>query len=83
MSDDCKRHFRLKTRAIYLRFIRKFGYIHIARFVPETDEILRKRLKNIEKAESKRKRNKNDNDDSSDEDDNDTNTFVSRSVAKT
>ena len=82
MSPDCKRNFRLKTRAIYLRLIRKFGYINIVNLVPKSDEILLKRLRNIKKAESRKKRSQNADDDSDDGDDIETSSFVSRSTAK-
>ena len=70
MSEDCQRHFRLKTRYLLQRLVRKFGYDIIVAMVPKNDEIMQKRLKNIRKAQARKERHdeKNDVDDSDDDD---------------
>lgn len=57
MKDDCKNHFRLKTRDILDRFIRKFSYDVIRPLVPAEDLLLHKRLKNLKRINAKKKAN--------------------------
>ena len=45
MTEDCKRHFRLKTRYLFDRLVRKFGYDVIKDIIPKDDEMTLKRLK--------------------------------------
>ena len=56
MTEDCKRHFRLKTRYLLDRLVRKFGYELVAGMVPKNDEMTLKRLKNIKKLQMQKKR---------------------------
>lgn len=60
MTDDCKRHCRLKVRDILVKMVRKFGIEPILNMVPETDETMRKRLKNIRKIENRKQKTKDD-----------------------
>ncbi|XP_043477342.1 RRP12-like protein isoform X1 [Leptopilina heterotoma] len=60
MTDDCKRHCRLKVRDILIKMARKFGIEPILNMVPETDETMRKRLKNIRKIENRKQKTKDD-----------------------
>lgn len=54
MTMDCKNHFRLKTRDVLDRLIRKFGYDIIHSLVPAEDSIMQKRLKNIKRLNMKK-----------------------------
>ncbi|XP_074031653.1 RRP12-like protein [Leptinotarsa decemlineata] len=56
MTDDCKRHFRLKTRDILDRLVRKYGCDSLTPFVPHTDVVMYKRLKNLRKLNARKKR---------------------------
>ena len=56
MSEDCKRHFRIKTRFLLERMVRKFGYDLLLGLVPKGDEVMQKRLKNIRKAHARKDR---------------------------
>lgn len=54
MTDDCKRHFRQKVRDILVKLVRKFGSDTVSGMVPESDEMMHKRLKNIRKIEARK-----------------------------
>lgn len=56
MSDDCKRHYRLKTRYLFDRLVRKFGHDVVQSLVPKDDVMTHKRLKNIRKIQARKKR---------------------------
>ena len=56
MSEDCKRHFRIKTRFLLERMVRKFGHDLLLGLVPKGDEIMQKRLRNIRKAHARKDR---------------------------
>ncbi|XP_049862058.1 RRP12-like protein [Schistocerca gregaria] len=71
MTEDCKRHFRLKTRNILSRFVRKYDYDTIANMIPSSDTVMHKRLKNIRKVQSKKKRDKEKSEVGSSDDDED------------
>ena len=68
MSDDCKRHFRLKTKFLYERLVRKFGWEFVSSLVPKSDETTHKRLKNMRKDLARRAR-KQSEDSGNDEED--------------
>ncbi|XP_059803243.1 RRP12-like protein [Hypanus sabinus] len=53
MRDDSRRHFRMKIKNIFTKFIRKFGFDMIDSMVPEE---YHKVLVNIRKAEARNKR---------------------------
>lgn len=55
MTEDCKHHFRLKTRNLFDRLIRKFGFDTIVAIVPASDMITQKRLRNLRKIQSRKK----------------------------
>ena len=58
MPDDCMRHFRLKTRYLMDRLVRKFGYDLVSAIVPKDNVQMHKRLKNIKKVQVKKKKDK-------------------------
>ena len=47
MPEACRRHFRLKSRYLLDRLIRKFGYDLITAMIPKDDLVMQKRMKNI------------------------------------
>lgn len=67
MTEDCKRHFRLKVRDILDRLVRKFGADIVTQFVPKTDEVMLKRIKNLRKLNDRKKRSKNEKKNSAEE----------------
>ncbi|XP_066153745.1 RRP12-like protein [Euwallacea fornicatus] len=70
MTEDCKRHFRLKVRDILDRLVRKYGADCVIQFVSKSDEVMLKRLKNLRKLNERKKRGKKDQ--KEEEDDGDT-----------
>ena len=68
MSDDCKRHFRLKTKFLYERLVRKFGWDFVSSLVPKSDETTHKRLKNMRKDLARRARKHSEDSGNDDED---------------
>jgi len=58
MPEDCMRHFRLKTRYLIDRLVRKFGYDLISSLVPKDNVTMHKRLKNIRKVQVKKRKDK-------------------------
>ncbi|KRT79477.1 hypothetical protein AMK59_7165, partial [Oryctes borbonicus] len=56
MTDDCKRHFRLKLRDILDKFVRKYGCEALTPHVPADDVIMYKRLRNLRKLNARKKR---------------------------
>ncbi|XP_069705584.1 RRP12-like protein [Periplaneta americana] len=63
MVEDCKHHFRLKTRNLFDRLIRKFGYDAIVSMVPKSDVITHKRLRNLHKIQVRKKKSVQDEED--------------------
>ena len=63
MTEDCKRHFRLKTRYLLDRLVRKFDYDVVKSLIPKEDETTHKRLKNIRKIQARKKKNDEQNND--------------------
>ncbi|PNI82158.1 RRP12 isoform 7 [Pan troglodytes] len=55
LSDDMRRHFRMKLRNLFTKFIRKFGFELVKRLLPEE---YHKVLVNIRKAEARAKRHR-------------------------
>ncbi|XP_040111084.1 RRP12-like protein isoform X2 [Oryx dammah] len=53
LSDDMRRHFRMKLRNLFTKFIRKFGFELVKKLLPEE---YHKVLVNIRKAESRAKK---------------------------
>lgn len=60
MTDDCKRHFRLKVRDVLDRLVRKYGCESITPFVPASDTVMHKRLKNLRKLNARKKKLKDE-----------------------
>lgn len=58
MTEDCKRHFRLKIRDILDRLVRKYGCESLTPFVPLNDTVMYKRLRNIRKLNARKRRRK-------------------------
>lgn len=58
MTEDCKRHFRLKIRDILDRLVRKYGCESLTPFVPNDDTVMYKRLRNLRKLNARKKRQK-------------------------
>ena len=57
MPEDCKRHFRVKTKFLLERLVRKFGWDYVSSLVPRNDDKTHKRLKNMRKELARRARN--------------------------
>jgi ribosomal RNA-processing protein 12 len=55
MTEDCKLHFRLKTRNLFDRLVRKFGFETVVALVPASDMITHKRLRNLHKIHNRKK----------------------------
>ncbi|XP_050702743.1 RRP12-like protein [Eriocheir sinensis] len=56
MTPDCQRKYRLKTRDILDRLMRRYGADAIAALVPPGDTILHKRIRNLRKLASRKER---------------------------
>lgn len=84
MTDDCKRHFRLKVRDILDRLVRKYGAESITPYVPSSDQVLLKRIKNLRKFNDRKNRSKKERRESKEEDENRSNDdFEVKSKPKT
>uniref|UniRef100_A0A8C3WR88 Ribosomal RNA processing 12 homolog n=1 Tax=Catagonus wagneri TaxID=51154 RepID=A0A8C3WR88_9CETA len=55
LSDDMRRHFRMKLRNLFTKFIRKFGFELVKKLLPEEHH---KVLVNIRKAEARAKKHR-------------------------
>ncbi|XP_028336947.1 RRP12-like protein [Physeter macrocephalus] len=55
LSDDMRRHFRMKLRNLFTKFIRKFGFELVRKLLPEEYQ---KVLVNIRKAEARAKKHR-------------------------
>lgn len=58
MTEDCSRHFRLKIRDILNKLVRKYGSESISPYIPTTNTVMYKRLRNIRKLLARKKRQK-------------------------
>merc|ERR1712226_924263 len=56
MPEDCKRHFRVKTKFLLERLTRKFGWDFVSSLVPKSDINMHKRLRNMRKELARRAR---------------------------
>ncbi|XP_017778728.1 PREDICTED: RRP12-like protein [Nicrophorus vespilloides] len=56
MNKDCATHFRMKTKRLLEKLIRKFGCDAIMPYVPTTDTVMYKRLRNMRKMQNRMKR---------------------------
>lgn len=69
MTEDTKRHFRLKVRHILDKLVRKYGCETITPHIPANDTVMYKRLRNIRKMNARKKRQQQDEEnENSDED---------------
>ncbi|KAL4231185.1 pre-rRNA processing protein [Mactra antiquata] len=71
MKEDCHHHFRFKSKEVYTKLVRKFGYETIYELSPEG---IRKVLVNIRKTQERAKRKKKEQNDNNDDDDDDEDT---------
>ncbi|XP_034940350.1 RRP12-like protein [Chelonus insularis] len=78
MTDDCKRHFRQKVRDILVKLIRKFGFDTIVGMIPQSDELMHKRIKNIKKIEARKQKLKEEKKEQKNKDDSDDEFNVNR-----
>lgn len=69
MTEDCKRHFRLKLRDVLDKFIRKYGSESLTQYVPAGDVIMYRRLRNLRKLNARKKRLDNSKDEEEESDD--------------
>lgn len=67
MDEDCKRHSRLEIGYFLTRMMRKFGADTIEKLIPQSDEVMLKRLRNIRKMDNRKKRQKDGQRDQSDQ----------------
>jgi len=56
MPEDCRRHYRVKTKFLLERLVRKFGWDFVSSLVPREDAKMHKRLKNMRKEMARRAR---------------------------
>ena len=56
MTEDCKRHNRTTTRDILSRLCRWFGSDEVSTHIPAGDEVLRVRVRNLGKMQSRKQR---------------------------
>ncbi|XP_032528017.2 RRP12-like protein [Danaus plexippus] len=56
ISDDCKRYCRLEIGYFLSRMIRKFDAGFVEKLIPQQDEIMMKRLRNLRKMENRKNR---------------------------
>ncbi|KAJ2940324.1 hypothetical protein O0L34_g11907 [Tuta absoluta] len=68
MQEDCKRHSRLEIGYFLNKMIRKYGADTVEKLVPETDDVMLRRLRNIRKMENRKKRAKDGQKDNQDSD---------------
>uniref|UniRef100_A0A131YQ96 Ribosomal RNA-processing protein 12 n=1 Tax=Rhipicephalus appendiculatus TaxID=34631 RepID=A0A131YQ96_RHIAP len=55
MSEDCRKHFRMKLRDIFVKLIRKFGYENIIGLLPESYRKLAVKIRKVEKRKKQKK----------------------------
>ncbi|KAJ8712879.1 hypothetical protein PYW08_008183 [Mythimna loreyi] len=68
MPEDCKRHSRLEIGYFLTKMMRKFGADTVEKLIPQTDEVMLRRLRNIRKMDNRKKRQKENQRDQSDND---------------
>jgi len=68
MPEDCKRHFRVKTKYLLERLVRKFGWDYVSSLVPKSELKMHKRLKNMRKELARRARKVSEDSGADDED---------------
>ncbi|KAF4533272.1 hypothetical protein B566_EDAN010507 [Ephemera danica] len=83
MNEDCKRHFRMKTRVLLTKLMRRFGMDVLSSLVPQDDQIMLLRLKNIQKELERKSRDRKEKQLQGDSEDEDMDTdFVSHTKSK-
>lgn len=83
MTEDCKRHYRLKVRDILDRLVRKYGSESITPHIPVSDTVMYKRLKNLQKINARKKRMKEERKQNMDDENNSEEEFVVNAKPKT
>jgi len=68
MTEDCKRHSRIKIRDILDRFLRKFGFETVKDLIPPDDPIMMKRLNNLRKINERKRKQRNATENESEDD---------------
>ncbi|PZC71281.1 hypothetical protein B5X24_HaOG213683 [Helicoverpa armigera] len=68
MPEDCKRHSRLEIGYFLTKMLRKFGADTVEKLIPQTDDVMLRRLRNIRKMDNRKKRQKDGQRDQSDGD---------------
>lgn len=58
MAQDCKRHFRIKVKDIFVRLLRKYGDEFIFQMIPSHDVALVKQVKNMIKIRRRKSKDK-------------------------
>uniref|UniRef100_A0A023GCH0 Hipothetical protein n=1 Tax=Amblyomma triste TaxID=251400 RepID=A0A023GCH0_AMBTT len=58
MSEDCRKHFRLKLRDIFAKLIRKFGYENVVGLVPESYRKLAVRIRKLEQRKKRKRKSR-------------------------
>ncbi|XP_017304861.1 RRP12-like protein, partial [Diaphorina citri] len=61
MVQDCKRHFRIKIKDIFVRLLRKYGDDVIFHMIPTHDAALVKQVKNMIKIRRRKSKDKQKN----------------------
>lgn len=82
MTDDCKRHFRLKVRYLLDLLVRKYGCDSLTPHVPLSDTVMYKRLRAVRKLQAQKKRQRDAKDGEDEEDEDGEEEFVVRSGSK-
>uniref|UniRef100_A0A8D8RL83 RRP12-like protein n=1 Tax=Cacopsylla melanoneura TaxID=428564 RepID=A0A8D8RL83_9HEMI len=67
MSHDCKRHFRIKVKDIFVRLLRKYGDDTIFHMIPSHDVAIVKQVKNMIKIRRRKNKEKTKNSESDNE----------------
>ncbi|XP_073947995.1 RRP12-like protein [Choristoneura fumiferana] len=68
MPEDCKRHSRLEIGYFLTRMIRKYGADTVEKLIPQGDDVMLRRLRNLRKLDNRKKRMKDSQKDQSDTD---------------
>lgn len=83
MTEDCQRSFRTKVRDILDRLLRKYGSECLTPYIPTTDTVMYKRLRNLKKLNARKKRQKDERKQQDDSDDDNQEEFIVQSKPKT
>ena len=84
MTEDCKKYFRLRSRYLMDRLVKKFGFDLVSGLIPKNDHVTHKRLNNIRKMQARKEKMVEKKDHrGGDSDDDDESNFRVRSKQKT